>query len=371
MFAFGAPTYAQAKRVAWDRLLAMIPKSWIADVSLSELTITTIFGSKLFCVGLDKPERIEGITLDGMVIDENSDIKPKTFDLSVLPTLILHEGWCLFTGVPKRFGIGSVEYKERFEAAARGELPDSAAFTWPSSEIISEEKLENARATMDERDYDEQFNASWLTASGGVFHAFDKEFNCRPCSYDPSKPIIVGSDFNVNPHCSVLGHSREDNFEVFDELFLRNSNTPHMLEVLTKRYADHKAGFRFYGDATGSSRKSSASKSDYVHIADNVKLQLMGRTLHYARSNPPVADRFAATNARICDGNGNIHIYVDPKCKHLIHDLESRAYKPGTITPADSGDIGHMTDALGYICHKKWPLRLRMPQHSTKISIQG
>ena len=107
------------------------------------------------------------------------------------------------------------------------------------------------------------------------------------------------------------------------------------------------------------SRKTSALQSDYVHIAGDEKLKSMGRKMHYDRSNPPVADRFAETNARICNGAGQRNIFIDSRCKHLIHDLETRAFKPGTRDADDSDkDQGHPTDALGYFCHKRFPLNL-------------
>ena len=162
---YASPTYRQCKSVAWARLLNLIPQHWIRDVSLTDLSITTIFGSELFLVGLDKPERIEGQILDGGVIDENSDVKPGTFDLNILPTLVWRDGWIWFIGVPKRFGRGALEYRTRYMAAAAGELPNSAGFSWPSTGVIPEAMLEHARATMDIRDFQEQFEASWLNAS--------------------------------------------------------------------------------------------------------------------------------------------------------------------------------------------------------------
>lgn len=372
-YVYSGPTYRQVKRVAWRRLLSLIPRSWIADISVSELTIMTIFGSELALIGLDKPERIEGVMLDGIVIDEYCDIKPGTFDLSVLPTLTWRSGWCWFTGVPKRFGVGATEYRERYEAAVRGELPNSAGFTWPSSDIVPADYLEYARKTMDERDFKEQFEASWLSASGGIFHAFDREYNVRPCTYNPAKAILVGSDFNVNPMVWVLCHVREDGqtLEVFDELFLRNTNTPTTLDVLVKRYSGHKGGFEFYGDATGRGRRTAARETDYRLIEQDQRLKAMGRTLHYLRSNPPQADRFAVTNAHICNGEGSMHLFVDPRCSHLITDLETRSFRPGTREAADSGDEGHPTDALGYLLYKKFPLRVQLPGGNDIIITKG
>ena len=353
---FGSPTYKQAKKVAWQRIQKLIPREWIADISKGDLCIKTVFGSELFLVGLDQPQRVEGLILDGGVIDENSDIKPKTFDLSILPALAHRNGWTDFIGVPKRFGLGAVEYREKCQRAERGELPDSAVFAWPSRGVVPNDYLELCRATMDERDFIEQFEGVWLDVCGGIFHAFSREYNVRPCGYDSSLPIVVGSDFNVNPMAWVLGHIKGICFEVFDEIWVRNTNTPEALNILLRRYGTHKGGFQMYGDASARGRHTSAFASDYTHIANNLELKKLGRTMHYIRSNPPVADRFASTNAMICNGDGSRRVFVDPQCKHLILDLESRGYKPGTRTADDSGDIGHPTDALGYVLHKKWPV---------------
>ena len=358
---YGSPTYSQAKRVAWHRIRGLIPKDWIfGRPSESELTIKTIFGSELFLIGLDQPQRVEGMQFDGGVIDECSDIRPGTFDRSILPTLVHRNGWTDFIGVPKRFGIGAAEYRDRCKKAAAGGLPDSAVFAWPSEGIVPEDYLELCRATMDIRDFEEQFNASWLTAQGEIFYAFDNEFNVRPCVYDKNLPIIVGSDFNVNPMAWVLCHQKGDSLEVFDEIWIRNTNTPATIDELLRRHGTHPGGFQMYGDASVRNRETSAYQTDLTHITQDARLLKLGRSMHYIRSNPPVADRFATTNARICSGDGVRHVFIDKKCEHLILDLESRGYKPGTRKADDSdNDSGHPTDALGYIIHQKWPLGLK------------
>ncbi len=358
---FGSPTYKQCKKVGWNRLLKLIPSSWIASTSISDLSINTVFGSELFLFGLDKPQRIEGLILDGGVVDENSDIRPDTFDLSILPTLVWRNGWCDFIGIPKRFGIGAVEYKKKCDKAADGTLPDSALFHWVSEGIVPDDYLEMCRASMDTYDFEEQFNASWLSAGGGIFHAFDREFNVRPCKYNPELPLIVSSDFNVSPMAWVIVQDVNGITNVIDEIWLRNTNTPAALDELLKKYSNHKAGFQMYGDASGKSRHTSAYMSDYVHIADNAQLTTLGRTMHYTTSNPPVADRFASCNARICNGAGQRRLFVDDTCKHLIQDLETRSYKKGTRETEDKGDAGHATDAIGYYIHSAFPLQLTIP----------
>ncbi len=368
---YAAPTREQAKRIAWEHLKALVPNHWLAgEPSESSLVIRTKFGSTLHVVGMDKPQRIEGLQWDGGVMDESCDQKPKVFDRTVLPMLTWRNAWCWRIGVPKRQGVGAAEFRAFFEKAVRGELEGTVGFTWPSSTVLSPDQLAYARTTMDLKDYLEQFDARWQQAGGGVFHAFSREHNVRPVAYDPSKAIVVGSDFNVDPMCWCVGHRRGDHLEFFDEVVLRNTNTVSALDVLYQRYNSHEAGFEFYGDATGRARKTSASRSDYQLIMNHLGFQKAGRTVHYPRGNPRVQDRFAACNALLCNAAGERHMFIDPRCKHVIADLEARTYKQGSREPDDSADVGHMTDALGYAVHRLFPMRVLLGFDVPEVGIR-
>lgn len=357
---YSAPTVQQAKRLAWDDLLRLIPPEWLAArPHISDLRITTIFGSELWIIGMDRPERIEGNQWDGGILDESSDIKAGAFAKSIIPALTWRNGWVWRIGVPKRQGPGAAEYRKFCELGHAGTDSDTAAFSWPSSDIISSDQLAYARSNLDPKDYREQFDASWETVGGGIFYAFDREYNVRPCGYQPNLPILVGSDFNVDPMAWVLAHRLAGRLEVFDEVWMRNTNTPATLDALAGRYPEHK-GWEFYGDASGNQRRTSASRSDIKHIYNHPAFKTMGRTLHFTTANPPVVDRFAATNAMFCNAAGERRLFIDPRCSHLIDDLEARYFKPGTREAADSKDLGHATDALGYIVFRLYPIRLKL-----------
>ncbi len=362
---YAMPTRDQAKRTAWQHFLNLIPKNWLARRPMvSELKIETIFGSELYIVGLDKPERIEGEQWDGCVLDESCNMPPKAFDMSVLPALTWRDGWCWRIGVPKRTGPASTEFRKFFEEAQRGDKPDAAGFTWPSSDIAPEEKLRWAQEHMDAKDYAEQYDAQFQTAGGAVFHAFDRAENIKPVEYHTNQPIVVGSDFNVDPMAWVVGHRYENRLEWFDELWLRDCNTQMALDVLWQRYQDHKGGWEFYGDATGAARKTSASESDYLHILNDARFQQAGRDVYYPKANPPVADRFASCNAMFRNARGQRRMYVAPTCERLIEDLEARTptTKPGSM-------VGHITDAMGYPVHMLFPVSLDAGAESYEITV--
>lgn len=356
LYFYALPTYAQARRVAWEPILNLIPKEWILKVSESAMCVHTVFNTKLYIVGMDKPARLEGVQWDGGVIDESCDQKPGIFDRTIMPALSHRLGWCWRIGVPKRYGVGAGEFKAICDVGTANSDPDVVTFHWPSGDILTESQIEAARRILDPRDFNEQYNASWETAGGLIFHAFSKENVTSSVKYDPTLPVLVGSDFNVDPMSWIIGHRTDNGIIVFDELFLRNTSTQKTLDVLHTRYGRHESGWEFFGDAAARQRKTSAAQSDYLQIRNDNRFH--NRKIYYLKSNPAVVDRFAAVNALFKNARGDNRLFIHPTCKHLIEDLSTRAYKEGTREPDDYGDVGHMSDALGYPVYRCFPIKI-------------
>lgn len=227
MYFYALPTYAQAKRVAWEEIKKLIPQNWLAaEPSESKMMIKTIFGSTLYVLGLDKPQRIEGNQWDGGVVDECSDQRPGVFDKSIRPALSHRNGWCWRIGVPKRFGIGAAEFRINFHKALDPNAdPDMISYTWPSEDILPASEIESAKRNLSEDDYNEQYKASWVSVKGAVFHAFSKDHNVLDGEYRPTQTIIVGSDFNVDPMSWVLARVIPNGLFIFDQIRKHNTNT--------------------------------------------------------------------------------------------------------------------------------------------------
>lgn len=378
IYFYALPTYAQAKKVAWKELMDLIPKSWIVTANVMDLYVQTIFGSELYVVGMDQPQRIEGLGYDGGVIDEACDHKPGSFHLSIRPALADRNGWCWRIGVPKRSGIGSAEFKAAYERGLEDGVPDTESYSWMSKDILSEEEIASAKSEMTLKDFREQFEASWEQVGGLIFYAFDKETHVRDdlCQYRPHLPLHVGMDFNVDPMCWVVGQIVEDHplnpgvktLFVLDEIFIRNTNTLESLRELRKKFQGHQGRVVYCGDAASRQRRSSASTSDYLQII-NSKL-FDEQTVRIPRSNPGILNRFSVTNGIFMNADEQVRCYVNSKCKWLIHDLSYRAYKEGTTIPNDHGDIGHITDGLGYLAWAEFPMRIE-GQKEQSIAIKG
>jgi len=367
LYFYAMPTYAQAKRVVWRKLLSLIPKEWIdGRPNLSEMCIRTVFGSTLYVLGMDRPERAEGVQWDGGIVDESSDQKPGVFDLTLMPALSHRTGWCWRIGVPKRYGIGASEFREFYDQGVRGEGVES--FTWTSEDILTPEQLAWAKMHTDAQDYSEQYLANFENAGGLVFHAFS-DANIEHREYDPSKPLIVCSDFNINPMSWCFAQEHENNVYIIDELFMRNCNTQLALDALAMRYAGrHMSDWEFFGDAAGRARDTSATETDYLQIRNDDRFK--PKRVYYPKANPSRRDRYASCNAMLCSAAGVRRVFISPKCTRLIADCRSRAYVPGTFDTNDTVDMGHMSDAMGYFIHRRYPMRLNTASIPGKVLIR-
>ena len=361
IYIYALPIYQQARRVAWNPIVRMIPKEWLNKDSInkSESCITTVFGSKLYIVGMDKPQRIEGMQIDGIVIDESSDQRPGMFQKTVVPMLTHRNAWCWRIGVPKKAGIGRAEFKEFFDKGRKE--PDSGieSYTWKSADILLPEELDFYRSITDPQTWLEQYEATWLDAGGSVYYNFRSiNKNDDIAVYDSTLPIVVGCDFNVDPMCWCLSHFVDGRYLVFDEILLRNTNTKATLDFLYAKYGTHLAGWRFYGDASARARKTSASRTDYLIIKNDERFK--DKKVFFPEKNPKLQDRYASVNAAFGNAKGEAKTFVHSRCKRLIADFEIVSYKEGTteVEDYDGTDINHMADSFGYVVMRLTPMKL-------------
>jgi hypothetical protein len=258
-------------------------------------------------------------------------------------------------GAPKRFGSSGARFKSIFEEWSQGnDDPNSphCGFTWTADGLLSPQFLETARATMDEKDYQEQFHGSFATVSGGVYHAFGIDNIVTETKFI-NAPVYVACDFNVSPMCWVVMQEQDGFLTAVTEIVIRETNTYETSRRL-KRVVPSSLEIQFYGDASGRARKTSAIASDW----DIIMQEVPGAQILVPKSNPPVERRVASVNAAFRNGK----LKIDARCKTLIKDLETLAYKPGSpIFDLRDPNIGHISDALGYLVYTRMPLRVDFP----------
>src|SRR5579872_6439306 len=168
-----APTYRQAKRVAWKTLKVMTKPYWAAKPNETDLTIELITGGTISLRGADNYDSLRGDGLDFVVLDEYASMAPEAWTEVLRPALADRRGRALFIGTPR----GHNHFFTLFDWVEN--QPD-----WERFQFTIEE-LESATHEMDERTYRQEFQASFENLGVGLaYYAFDRRAQMRNIAYN-------------------------------------------------------------------------------------------------------------------------------------------------------------------------------------------
>lgn len=397
-----APTHQQARDIFWNDLCQLVPFWALAtgnpdrDIRASDLTIHLRDGGVLRVAGLDRASRIEGGFWDGGIVDEFGDCRPDVLHEHITPMMVREGSYIDLIGSP----AGRNHWYSLCEQIKAGDLPNAAHFTWKGSEVLhlylgherAEQVLHQARQTMDEDTYLQEWEGAFTSPRNQVYYAFRESDHVEPCEYDPMAELHIGFDFNVSPGVAIVCQERryrgdnpnvdrsEDVTMVIDEVWLEtNSNTEKVCRELLRRHGAHQGEVWVYADASGGSGHSSQVSGSDLDLIEKCLSPTFGSqtirdeggvvgrtrnrlTMDVPKSNPPVRARVNSVNARLRAVDGTIRVRIDPRCKHLVRDLEGVQYKKGTndIDKTGAPDLSHISDALGYMLHRRHPMMERL-----------
>lgn len=365
-FVAAAPTRDQAKRIFWQDLKALSPREWVASVSESELTIRYRSGAQLMVVGLDRPQRIEGVPLDGIGVDEIAEVKRESWEQSIRPALSTRgrpPGWAWFTGRPKGRGL----FYELYSRAGTREGWES--FTWTSATVVDPAEIEQARQDLDPLTFAQEYEAQWVSFDGLAYYQWSPKDHLRTLAYDPNRPLIIALDFNVDPGTAVIAQEQlldgETRTAIVGEVHIpKNSNTPAVCRRLVADWGKHPGDVLLYGDPAGGARHTSQTEGTDWDLARAVLRPAFGGRLkeRVAKKAPYVRDRLNAVNSRLKSTAGLVRLVVDPaKAPNVVKDFEGVTLLAGASGEIDkkgseAKGLTHLTDAIGYYVAEQFPV---------------
>lgn len=209
-YAYLAPTYGQAKRVAWDLLkdyLRNIPGIIINEADLRIDIPRPSQGDRVrfMLLGAENPGSLKGLYLDGVVLDEYAEMNPQVWSEVVRPaltdrhTLDPSQGWAIFIGTPK----GQNHFYEIYQRAKESPEWFTAIYKASETNIIPRAELDAARAEMSDAEYEQEFECSFSAALIGAYYGKEMEKaeqEGRICSvpYDPLLPVTTYWDLGID-----------------------------------------------------------------------------------------------------------------------------------------------------------------------------
>lgn len=356
-----APTHAQAKKIFWQDLKAFsLSVTHPKKPSESDLIIFMPNGSEIHVVGLDKPERIEGIPWTGGGIDEFADVKPTAWAENIYPALNTvdprdpdYRAWAWLLGVPD----GLNHYYDLCQIAEAGD-PDFKVFHWKSAEILPDDVIEAAKRTLSPRQYRQEFEASFETATGRIYEDYSKE-NYTDEIIQPHERLHWMHDQNFTPLSSAVAVVREKSAYLLDEIVLTSAVSRQSALEFVEKFKYHKNKHVYiYGDPAGRAGEKHGHNSDYNDIEEVLKQNGWEYTRKVKKAHPAIKDRQNSVRAKVLNAAGERTLFVNPKTAPWCHKgLATVQLQEGSTFQEDQkNQYQHITTAIGYFTDVLWPV---------------
>ena len=172
------PTFQQAKDIMWSMLKELLDGTeLIEQTHENTATMTLVNGRRISLKGSDRPDTLRGIGLSYVVLDEYASMKVEVWEQIIRPTLADVKGGALFIGTP----AGKNHFYDIWQEAKDEKKEDWEAFQYTSIDnpILDPEEIKTARDTMSTQAFRQEFEASFVSFTGGIFKQewikYDKE----------------------------------------------------------------------------------------------------------------------------------------------------------------------------------------------------
>ena len=202
-YAYIAPYYSQAKSVAW-RYLERFSEPVLSKSNQSELWVELINGARIRLFGADNPDALRGNFLDGVVLDEMADMKPSVWGEIIRPLLADRLGWATFIGTPK----GHNAFYDIYNEATKKPNWYVKVLRADQTMLLPQSELDDAKATMSENQYEQEFLCSFEAAIMGAYYGQEMRRitdldRITTVDYDPMFPCHTAWDLGFNDSTSI------------------------------------------------------------------------------------------------------------------------------------------------------------------------
>lgn len=252
-----APTYKQARTIAWRLLMRAVnlfPKSYRSRIMIEKNDLAVEFpnGGRIELKGAQDPDSLVGSGLDGVVLDEYAkDIygMSPVWEEAIMPALADKMGWAIFISTPNGYN----HFYELYDYAMRGRDDEWIAFRMPTSTNpwIPKAELAKMKKRMGEFLYSQEVEAMFNKRSGLVYKEFDRQVHVidemNPAEIPNAWSLEIGIDFGSDHPTAglfVVFDHVTDTAYVVDEHYQSEYTTKQNVSAMQSRENRWLAGMR-------------------------------------------------------------------------------------------------------------------------------
>ena len=237
-YAYIAPTYKQAKSIAWDYMKMFAGPIPSTKFNETELRCDLPNGARITLLSSENPDALRGLALDGVVIDEVAQIEPKLWNEIIRPALSDRKGFAYMIGTPA--GMSNLFYELYQQALAD---PQWYAYTAAATDtkIIDQEELDAAKKAMGDTKYRQEFECDWIaniegSIYGNIMKELEDKQNITLMEYDPTLLVNTVWDIGVGDSTAIVFYQKHGNaIKIIDFYENRREGLPHYIQVIKEK----------------------------------------------------------------------------------------------------------------------------------------
>ncbi len=240
-YAYIAPTYGQAERIAWDYFKQYTRDLPGVEYNATKLTITIPRPAyqdriKIMLLGAENPDSARGIYLDGVVLDEYGMMQPSVWGLVVRPALADRQGWAIFLGTP----AGQNHFYDMYNLGLKfqGQGWFAQKFKASQTNIIPKEEMEALKAEMSEEQWEQEMECDFTAANIGAYwgkamRKAESEGRITKVPHDPSLLVSTYWDLGISDTTTVWFLQRfRSEFRLIDFLEMSGEGLEYYVKAL-------------------------------------------------------------------------------------------------------------------------------------------
>lgn len=180
VFWYIAPTYGQAKSIAWHDLLFILPASQILRRMESALAVQLMNGAWIYLKGADNEDSLRGTALDGVVFDEAAYIDQYIWPAIIRGQLAKSMGPAIFISSPNKRGTNwySAFFDEAKRRNANGNAEwDAFYFTIYDNPVLNKAEIDSIKSENTDDTWNLEYLAIESEFAGQRFAEFDYDRN--------------------------------------------------------------------------------------------------------------------------------------------------------------------------------------------------
>lgn len=379
--AYIAPTFAQARDIAWQMLISEL-KPIITKVNETrlELEVKNIRGgtSLIILRGWEAVETLRGQKFDFLVVDEIASMRNywAAWQEVVRPTLTDTRGQALFISTPKGYN----HFYDLFNMEKKDDDFKSFNFSSYDNPHIPSDEVDKAKLEMTEERFAQEYLAEFSRSEGRIYKEFKRDVHViEPFAIPHSWKKIRGGDHGERNPTAVLWCAISPAKELY--FYREYYKAGEFVEYHAEQVAEMSKGeyyeYTVFDPSIKSVRGGTGKKID-KEWKDAMKQREKNFILRYGINDVSVGIARTHKYLRFDDEKvnpitglyGSPRMFIFDTCVNLIHEFERYEWKTESTTSEDDAPEkprkkdDHAMDACRYIIMSR-PLEDSGAVHST------